>query len=135
MSVCMLISGNGSVEPRKPFIEGTDVGCSMCCCKCPFSIPIIPVVFSVEVSMAPPSVCSDPPSGGPASKGGKVSCKSPNSRKLAKSSSGPETIGDHADADIWFMTVVCYDPPFAKFANVRSMAEETSKVQELVKKS
>lgn len=35
-----------------------------------------------------------PPFCGFASKGGKLSCRSPNSRKVEKSSSGPVTMGD-----------------------------------------
>ncbi len=110
------MSGNCCVEPWKTSIDGIDVGNSRCCCICPSSITIIPVGSSVEVSIAPASSCTPPRFCGPPSKPGKVSWRSPNSRKLEKSSSGPETMGDHVEVESWFISLDGLFTPFAHVA-------------------
>ena len=85
------------------------------CRICPSSNRISPCSSPIEVSIVPAgSCCSSLPSCTTPSKLGNWSCKSPNSRKLAKSSSGAETIGDHDVVEIWFMTAVSEIVAFMK---------------------
>ncbi len=105
-----------SAEPWKPFIVCIELPWSIFCCIFPSSNRMSPCSIPIEVSIVSVgSCCSSLPSCTTPSKPGNWSCKSPNSRKLAKSSSGAETIGDHDVVEIWFMTAVSEKDAFIRY--------------------